>query len=214
MKSDDLTILAEGKIRIAPCGQRMRTYIVRCICGKRFTALQNNVNRGHTKSCGCLKYRKSTYHGLRGTPTYSTWDSMVQRCTNPKAAHYRNYGARGITVCAEWRDFRAFHQWAIANGWAEGLIIDRKNNDGNYEPDNCHWVTRSISNLNKRNNRFIAYNGVSKTIKEWSDLTGLHFKTIQGRVDILKWDVEKTLTTPPGKSQGGRYAHLFRDIRA
>jgi len=139
---------------------------------------------------------------------------MVQRCTNPKAAHYRNYGARGISICTEWRDFKTFHAWAIANGWAEGLEIDRRDNNGNYEPSNCRWVTHAENNLNKRTNRLVTYAGQTKTLKEWSDLTGLRYKTIQGRLDILKWDTEKALTTPPGKDAGGYYAHLFRDVRA
>jgi len=192
----------------------MKTYNVKCFCGKIFTALKNNITRGHTRSCGCLKYLHVSYHGLRGTPIYSSWDSMVQRCTNPKAAHYRNYGARGISICTEWRDFKTFHAWAIANGWAEGLEIDRRDNNGNYEPSNCRWVTHAENNLNKRTNRLVTYAGQTKTLKEWSDLTGLRYKTIQGRLDILKWDTEKALTTPPGKDAGGYYAHLFRDVRA
>lgn len=139
---------------------------------------------------------------------------MIQRSTNPKAAHYHNYGARGIQVCAEWRDFKKFHQWAITSGWAEGLELDRKDNNGNYEPDNCRWVTHSVNNLNKRNNRLLTFNEQTKTLTEWSHLTGLQPKTIQGRIDAMGWDVGKALTTPP-KPNNARtaYAHLFRDIR-
>lgn len=210
-----LEIIAEIEPRIAPCGQRMRMVRVRCDCGTVFSALLNNIRRDHTQSCGCLKYQLPSYHGMRGTPIYTSWDSMIQRCTNPKSYHYRNYGARGIMICSEWRNFKNFHKWAIENGWAEGLEIDRINNDGNYEPSNCRWVTPAVNNLNKRTNRLLTFDGQTKTLKEWSDLTGLRYKTIQGRIDIMKWSVEKALTTPPKQSIGTqRYAHLFREVRS
>lgn len=209
----DLEIIRELERHVTRGGHRMRSVLVRCGCGKEFKTLKNNIDRGHTRSCGCLKYKLPSYHGMRGTPIYTSWDCIVQRTTNPKNAHYHNYGARGITICAEWRNFKTFYQWAIANGWAVGLEIDRRDNEGDYEPGNCRWVTPAQNNLNKRTNRLLTYNGQTKTIKEWSDLTGLRYKTIQGRLDILGWDVEKILTTPSGRSQGGRYAHLFRDIR-
>lgn len=207
-KSNDLTVVSNGPMRTTPCGQRMSTYILRCVCGTQFVALQNNVNRGHTKSCGCLKRRLPTYHGQRGTPIYTSWDCMVQRCCNPKAASYRNYGGRGIRICSAWREFKEFYQWAIVNGWAEGLELDRVDNNGNYEPSNCRWVTPAENNLNKRTNRLITFNGQTKTLKEWGQSTGLHPKTITGRLDLLRWSVADALTTP----SRGRYAQLSKSI--
>jgi hypothetical protein len=82
---------------------------------------------------------------------YSIWTTMKQRCYNPKNVNYKLYGARGIIVCSEWRfSFRSFKTWAFQNGYDEKLTIDRINNDGNYEPDNCRWVTREENNKNKR----------------------------------------------------------------
>lgn len=210
----NLRIISESEPHVTPGGQRLKTCVVQCICGKQFKALKGNISSGHTKSCGCLVYRKPSYHGMRGSPIYTSWDCMVQRCVNSKSAHFHNYGGRGIAICSEWRDFKAFYAWAIVNGWAEGLELDRVNNNGNYEPCNCRWVTPAQNNLNKRTNRNLTYQGQTKTLKEWSLLTGLRVKTIQGRLDSLGWDMEKTLTTPPSRSQGGRYAHLFKDIRA
>lgn len=122
---------------------------------------------------------------------------MIQRCTNPRAAHYRNYGARGIRICDEWRDFKVFYRWATKNGWAKGLELDRKDNNGNYEPDNCRWVTSAVNNLNKRTNRIIVFNGETKTLKEWSLITGIHPKTITGRLDLLQWSISDALTHKP-----------------
>lgn len=93
----------------------------------------------------------NTTHGYSKHPLYARWNSMKQRCYNPKATNYKNYGARGILVCEEWlNNPKAFCDWGMANGYKKGLELDRKNNDGNYESGNCRWVTRSINQKNKR----------------------------------------------------------------
>lgn len=188
-----LTIIGEGEIHVTPKGQKLRTYILICSCGKQFSALKGNVNKGHTKSCGCRN--PTHYHGLRDSPIYGSWDAMTQRCTNQNHRAYSNYGGRGISICEEWRNFLKFHEWAINNGWAAKMELDRKDNNGNYEPGNCRWVTHSINNRNKRNNRLLTYNEETKTLQEWSEITGLSFKSIQSRIDSLGWNTEKALTT-------------------
>ena len=93
-------------------------------------------------------------HGLSKDPLYSRWKTMKQRCYNPKCKSYKNYGGRGIQVCQEWKnDFLAFYNWAINNGYQKELEIDRKDNDGNYTPENCRFVTRSKNNKNRRKKR-------------------------------------------------------------
>lgn len=188
-----LTIISEGEIHVTPKGQKLRTYILICSCGKQFSALKGNVNKGHTKSCGCRK--PTHYHGLRDSPIYGSWDAMTQRCTNQNHRAYSNYGGRGISICEEWRNFLKFHEWAINNGWATKMELDRKDNNGDYEPSNCRWVTHSVNNRNKRNNRLITHRGETKTLTEWAEVTGLSVKCIQGRIDTLRWEIEKTLTT-------------------
>lgn len=190
---NNLKVIGEGGVHVTPKGQKLRTYILICSCGNRFIALKGNINKGHTKSCGCRK--PTHYHGLRGTPIYSSWDAMIQRCTNVNHKAYCNYGGRGIKICEEWRDFIRFNEWAVQNGWAPKMELDRKDNNGNYEPSNCRWVTHSINNRNKRNNRLLTYNGEIKTMQEWSEITGLSFKCIQGRIDSLGWSIERALTT-------------------
>lgn len=82
--------------------------------------------------------------GVRSS-LYNSWQNMKARCTNPKHPKYHRYGGRGITVCPEWNDIRGFAAWAYSAGWAAGLQIDRVDNDGNYDPSNCHWVSASVN---------------------------------------------------------------------
>lgn len=108
---------------------------------------------------------------------------MKQRCYNPKNTRYTNYHDRGIVVCDEWRnDFMAFRKWALENGYSENLTLDRKDNDGNYCPENCHWTTKRVQNNNRTMNHHLVLNGVSKTIGEWSSELGIPWSTIYTRL--------------------------------
>jgi|SRR3972149_2848929 len=90
-------------------------------------------------------------HGETNTKLYHLWTSIKQRCLNPKNTIYKYYGGRGITICPEWaNDYIVFRDWTLDNGYKEGLEIDRRNNDGNYEPSNCHFVTRQINGRNRK----------------------------------------------------------------
>ena len=111
--------------------------------------------------CGCGEItspgRKWIYnhhrkkHGLYKHKLYRLWSNMKQRCYNKKSTRYQNWGGRGIRVCVKWRDnFKAFYNWSINNGWRKGLTIDRIDNDGNYHPDNCRFVSQKINHSNKR----------------------------------------------------------------
>jgi len=92
----------------------------------------------------------SLTHGGSNTRLYYVWHTMRQRCSNPKVAKFADYGARGIRVCEEWQDFAAFRDWAQSAGYRQGLQIDREDNDGNYEPSNCRWVTAVVQRRNRR----------------------------------------------------------------
>ena len=112
------------------------------------------------------------------------WRGMKRRCNNPKDTCYPRYGAKGISVCNEWlHDFSAFEQWSLANGYSDTLTIDRIDNNGNYCPENCRWITHDEQQRNRSNNVRVEHNGESKTISEWSRLLGISDKTLYGRYD-------------------------------
>lgn len=107
--------------------------------------------RGKKALCmSCRSVKSNTTHGGKGTRLYNIWKAMRQRCYYEKGARYADYGGRGIRICPEWDDFQIFKDWAEQNGYADNLSIDRKDNNGNYEPSNCQWATQSQQSLNRR----------------------------------------------------------------
>lgn len=133
---------------------------------------------------------------VRNHPLFTVWRKMRERCYNPREISYKRYGARGISVCDEWRNSsRLFVEWALANGWVPGLQIDRINNDGPYSPENCRWITRSQNLRNCRSNRIVTFNGDSLALIEWSERTGIPYSALVARLN-KGWSVEQALTQP------------------
>ena len=122
----------------------------KCSCGNITIIPRPNLKSGNTKSCGCLR-NEAKKHGLYKHSLYPIWNAMVQRCCNFNNVNYPNYGGRGIKIYKQWKnDFKKFYDWAILNSWKKGLQIDRINNDGDYKPSNCRFVTSRKNNQNKR----------------------------------------------------------------
>jgi hypothetical protein len=131
------------------------------------------------------------------TPTYKTWESMIRRCTMPSQDSYPIYGGRGISVCERWRDFENF--LADMGEKPDGMTIERNDGDGDYEPGNCRWASQQEQQRNRRGNRFLTHNGITATVAEWSDRTGIKSATIRTRIDKFKWSAEEALRTPARK---------------
>lgn len=175
--------------------KKRRRGLFKCRCGKIFETDIVNIKQKCTKSCGCLKLtnmcRKT--HGLRYHPLYIAWKAMKYRCDNIKYKHYDNYGGRGIKVCERWYELTNFIEDMYPT-FSKGLEIDRTDNNGNYEPENCKWVTHTENNNNKRDNRRVEYNGEIKTVKQWSDYLQINYSTLQRRLNNMS--IEDALTKP------------------
>jgi hypothetical protein len=174
----------------------------RCECGRE-TAVRIYSLGTLTRSCGCLRPEVITTHGLRklNRRLYQTWYAMLNRCLNRRAKHWDSYGGRGINVCDEWaKSVEAFFAWAMANGYADDLTIDRIDVNGNYEPSNCRWIPRRQQAENRRNtNRYTAW-GETKTVHEWMRDPRCVLKDrrlLRSRIVIRKWEPERAMTTPP-----------------
>ena len=173
-------------------------WLCKCDCGNYTKVRGSNLKNGSVKSCGCLKkISHNKIHGMKNTRIYSIWSAMKRRCYNKNVASYNAYGGRGISVCDEWKDsFVNFYEWAINNGYSDELSIDRINNDGNYSPENCRWVTFEQQCNNRRNNILFEYNGEKHNLMQWCKILNLDYKFIHNRIYRMKWDFEKAITTP------------------
>lgn len=176
MRTKMLTVIKEaGKNK-----NRNNLWECQCDCGKVVNITANALRRGQI-SCGCMQ--GSVKHRQTNTRLYTIWTSMKRRCYNPHDKSYQKwYGAKGIRMCDEWKnDFMSFHDWAVSNGYAEDLTIDRIDSTGNYEPSNCRWVTSQVQAINKSNNVRFTYNGETLTETEWARRLKVEPTTIKRR---------------------------------
>lgn len=164
-------------------------FLCKCECGNETEVTSNNLRRNHTTSCGCLNEKlfraAGIKHGLTNHPLYDSWIGMRNRCYYTKHNRFEHYGGKGIKVCDEWRnDFQAFYEWSIANGWEEGLSIDRKKNHLDYCPDNCKFSTVPEQNRNRTSNVSLTIDGVTKILIEWAEDAGVNYGTLRKRLQL------------------------------
>lgn len=174
-------------------------WLCKCECGNFTTVRGSHLKNGLIRSCGCLKKEMSrqravgTTHGQTNTRLYRIWHAMKNRCSNQNHEDYKGYGGVGISVCKEWEAFEPFRDWAMANGYSDDLTLDRKDNNGNYEPSNCRWATRKEQANNRRTNHLIMLDGVELTLSQAAERLGVGYKYLKNRICRDKWSIEKVV---------------------
>lgn len=162
-----------------------------CACGNEIDKDLHSLRTGHTKSCGCLWVESVTKHGHYGTPEYTIWAGMIQRCTNIEGVSERNYVGRGIEVCDRW--LNSFENFLADMGLRPGVeySLDRTDNDGNYEPSNCRWATRKEQLNNRRNTIFVGYNNELLSLKQYATLLNKSYRQAANdyhkQLRLLQW---------------------------
>lgn len=169
-------------------GRDRKVWLCRCDCGlERHIAPDALANAGTSQCRTCANRLKAARkprltHGQSSSRLYNIWCLMRKRCSDPDSKDYSRYGGRGITVCAAWTDYLAFHSWAIGNGYADYLTLDRRSNEGNYEPSNCRWESRTTQNRNRRNNQRFAWRGRRLMLSEIAEIEGISHNLLRQRV--------------------------------
>lgn len=139
-------------------------------------------------------------HGMTKTPTWVSWDSMKQRCLNENHKSHKDYGGREITICERWLDsFENF--FADMGERPKGTTLDRKDTNGNYEPGNCRWASSKVQGNNKRSSRNITFMGLTRTLKQWADASGISNKALAYRL-ANGWDMKEALMTKTNHGNG------------
>lgn len=205
-RKNDLSGMRFGKLTVLNRSERKDSNNAKaywdciCECGKRTTVHRANLLSGRTISCGCIRkelaIKQATKHNGSGTRLYRIWSGMHSRCYNSDIPQYQRYGGRGISVCAEWRDFSVFKQWAESNGYSSELTLDRIDNYGDYSPQNCRWATKKKQANNTSKTTKVEWNGVEKSLGEWADVVNIPRQVLWKRIKLRNWSVEKALTTP------------------
>lgn len=204
MKIEELIGQTYGRWTVidkAPSKDGKARLLCKCLCGTVRELDAYTVTHGHTLSCGCLQkeHPNRKTHGKSSTHAHNIWRGIKARCYNPNNKEYGDYGGRNIAVCDKWRDsFEAFYNDVskLPHFGEQGYTIDRIDTNGNYEPSNVRWATKTEQNRNKRNNINITYNGKTQCLKAWANELHMPYLTLYQRIKTLKWNVEKAFTTP------------------
>ena len=184
-------------------------------CGRMFENYLENYRRRakqgiKTMTCGCYDRHRNNFYknGLSKTRIRFIYNNMKERCYNKNNKGYKNYGARGITICDEWLNkengFENFYTWAMENGYKDDLSIERKDVNGHYEPDNCKWAD-VIEQMNNRTNTIkLEYNGITKTLTQWAREYQIPIITLRSRI-YRGWQIERALKEKPHKNFKGKH---------
>ena len=193
-KAKDITGQTFNRLTaISPIGRTAHgsiKWLCICKCGTYHTVRLGGLTSGMTQSCGCRKREGAaarmttmlTTHGMTHSLENGIWRSMRKRCKNKNDDYYHLYGGRGITVCKRWDKFENFYA-DMGKRPTNNHSIDRIDNNGNYTPENCRWVTMKQQCRNKRNNRLISFNGETRCVAEWAEIVGIHKSSLLARLN-------------------------------
>jgi len=198
----DLAGMVFGKLTVIRRVRNGKNCSVRwesvCECGGKTISDSFALRIGKSKSCGCIQReiakKMKTTHDRFGTAEYSSWQHMKDRCLNKKNDAYKYYGERGITVCDSWIVFENFYK--DMGKCPNKMTLERIDNFDSYFKQNCKWATRKEQSNNTRRNHLLELNGVTMNIKQWSEVIGINYKTLLGRINDSGWSIERALTTP------------------
>lgn len=170
-------------------------WLCKCDCGSEVHIIRSNLISGNSSSCGCKEGKFTHGHSVNGrqSRTYKSWSMMIVRCKATSGESYDLYSGRGIKVCESWHSFENFLK--DMGERPLGMTLDRRDTNGNYEPNNCRWASAKQQARNMRTNKIITYAGQSLCISEWAEVTGINRSTIVGRLR-RGWTVEQTFTLP------------------
>lgn len=163
----------------------------RCsLCGNEYDVSGYSLTSGASTKCRHCVPKVTLKKPHRNERIYNIFNGMMARCYNSNNSRYSDYGGRGVTVCSEWyKNPDAFFEWAFANGYHDGLSIDRINNNLGYSPDNCRWVEFSEQAQNRRNCVYVIHNGERKTLSSACRLADVNF-------DTVRWYISKHKCSP------------------
>lgn len=171
-----------------------------CDCGKRKNVRSDALRNGYTASCGCLRANQIkivSKHGLSNTAEYRIWSGIKARCDGSDKKNHPYYGARGITVCDEWRnDFMAFYR-DMGPRPSKNHSVERRDVDGEYGPNNCYWATPLEQANNRRSSVFHLYRGVNRTLSGWCRELGLQYEIVRSRYSDYGWSFEEAIGEKP-----------------
>lgn len=187
-------------------GGRRYRYLCLCQCATERFVDGALLRSGQSRSCGCLMKEQMAKRNLKHghsrrdskSPMYKIWSAMKRRCSSPREKHYKDYGGRGITVCDRWLGDQGFENFLADMGKKpKGMSLDRIDNNGNYEPENCRWATIKEQNRNSRHNVWIEFRGETHIVKEWAEILGINYDALRYR--LQNWPLEKAFLTPSAK---------------
>lgn len=179
-----------------------------CLCGRHIIVWHHALLSGDNLSCGCLRrelnIKRKRTHGKSDTSMYRRWNTMRERCNNPRNAKYPNYGGRGITVCQDWQDSFTMFLADVGEPPFHGASIERIDNNQGYFPENVRWASRSEQQRNTSGNHLLTFQGKTQTLVAWCEELALPYFTIAARLNRQGWSVDRALSTPisPARKKG------------